>query len=129
MKKALVLTAIVCFSLLTAKAQLTNSKWKGVLKIPNDNGDLMATPVTWDFSNDTATVSYDNGNVPDVMTYKVEKNAISFKKVSGNVPCDNDMVLVCSFEIKNDQLFLKQIQDACKARATVDVSQPFDRVK
>jgi len=108
---------------------LANSIWRGIIKLPTEGGELVPVPITFNFSKDTAAIIYDNGNTPEVMTYQVEKNTISFKKVSGNVPCDSTTVMVVSYEIKNDQLFLKLIQDACKARAAADASQPFDRVK
>jgi hypothetical protein len=129
MKKALFLTAIICFSLIAAEAQLANTKWQGAIKIPSENGSLVTTPVTWIFQKDTASVNYNSGGDPDVMVYKVEKNIITFRKVSGNVPCDTVALLTCSYEIKHDQLFLTRIQDACTARAEADASQPFDRVK
>ena len=94
-----------------------------------DDGTLSPQGVIFAFQKDTASVSYDNGSAPDVMLYWTKNNMISFKKVSGDVPCDTTALLTCSYEIKNDQLFLKRIQDACKARAAADASQPFDRIK
>ena len=129
MKKTLLLTAIVCFSLLTVKAQLANTQWKGIIKIPTEGGEIRPFGVTWNFQQDTASLIYDLGITTDVMIYKAEKNTITFRKVSGDVPCDTTALLTCSYEIKNDQLFLNRTQDACKARAAVDASQPFSRVK
>lgn len=129
MKRTLLLAGIACFSLFTAKAQLANTKWKGTLKLPTQDGTLAPFGVTWDFQKDTASILYDSGNIPDVMVYWADKDMITFKKVSGSVPCDTAAVLTCSYQIKNDQLFLKQTQDACKVRSQVDASQPFDRVK
>jgi hypothetical protein len=129
MKKTLALAAVICLSLLTAHAQLANSKWKGIIKIPAEDGTLQSMGVTWSFQKDTTTVTYDNGMQPDVMLFKDDKTTVSFRKVTGGVPCDTTALLTCSYQIKNDQLLLKMIQDACVARSHADASAPFDRVK
>jgi len=129
MKKIIALTSILCSFLLAANAQLENTQWKGTIKLPTREGDMAAVKVTWDFQKDTMKVIYDNGMPTDVMTYKMEKGTVTCLKVSGSVPCDNQTPCLCAFQIKNDQLFISRIQDACKARASADISQPFDRVK
>ncbi len=53
MKKTLLLAAITCFSLLTAHAQLANTRWKGTIKIPSDDGTLKPFGMTWIFLPDT----------------------------------------------------------------------------
>ena len=131
MKRTLLLVAIASLTLLTAHAQLANSKWKGIIKIPAQDGTLQPMGVTWSFQMDTTTITYDNGMQSDVMIYKADadKSTLTFRKVSGGVPCDTVALLTCSYQIKNDQLFLKMIQDACVARSHADASAPFDRVK
>ena len=130
MKKSFFVTAVVCFFLFTANAQLANTKWKGTLKIPGENGNLQPLPTTWSFQNDTLTIVYAVGGFPaDVMTYQEEKNIVSIKKVSGSVPCDNDAVGKFSYEIKGDQLLIRKIEDACTARGASDVSEPFTRIR
>jgi hypothetical protein len=129
MKRTLLLAAIACLSLLTANAQLANSKWKGVIKIPAQDGTLQPMGVTWSFQQDTTTITYDNGMQSDVMIFKDDKTTVSFRKLTGGVPCDTTALLTCSYQIKNDQLFLKMIQDACAARSHADASAPFDRMK
>jgi hypothetical protein len=131
MKKTALLTAFVCFSLLTAHAQLANTKWTGMVRIPTDStGTLRPYGVTWIFTSDTASMIYDIPEMgTEVMTYKTAKDKIMFKKVSGGVPCDTIAVLACSYAIKNDQLSLSRISDQCKPRGQADASQPFTRVK
>lgn len=134
MKKTALLAVIVCLSLLTAclttHAQLANTKWKGVINIPMENGSLQPFAVTWLFGMDTVRLIYDNASMEsDVMTYKESKGTIAFKKVSGGAPCDSSAVLSCTYEIKNDQLSFKRISDACEARSHADASQPLDRIK
>ena len=131
MKKITLLTSIVCLTVLTANAQLTNTKWKGMIRIPADSvGTLKPFGVTWAFTKDTATVTYDDNVMePEVMTYKTKGPQIMLKKVSGTVPCNNTDLLTCTYSIKNDQLFLTKVSDECVPRGHADASQPFDRLK
>ena len=131
MKKIALLTSIVCLTVLTASAQLTNTKWKGMIRIPADSiGTLKPFGVTWTFTKDTATMTYDDNVMePEVMTYKTKGPQIMLKKVSGTVPCNNTDMLTCTYSIKNDQLFLTKVSDECVPRGHADASQPFDRLK
>jgi hypothetical protein len=131
MKKIALFTTLVCLSVLTASAQIANSKWKGMIRIPADSvGTLKPFGVTWVFSKDTATVTYDDNVMePEVMTYQTKGLQIMLKKVSGTVPCNNTDLLTCTYAIKNDQLFLTKVSDDCVPRGHADASQPFDRVK
>ena len=43
----------------------------------------------------------------------------AIQKVSGGVPCDASEVGKFSYEIKNDQLLITKIEDACKVRGAV----------
>jgi hypothetical protein len=131
MKKIALFTSLVCLSVLTAGAQIANTKWKGMIRIPADSlGTLKPFGVTWVFSKDTATVTYDDNVMePEVMTYKAAGGKLMFKKVSGSVPCNNTDLLTCGYTIKNDQLLLTKVSDDCVPRGHADASQPFDRVK
>jgi hypothetical protein len=131
MKKTALLTAIICFSLLTASAQLANTKWKGTIRIPADSiGTLRPFTVNWVFGNDTAWMTYDDPEMgTEVMAYKADKSQIMFRKISGGVPCDTIAILTCSYMIKNDQLSFNMVSDQCKPRSHADASQPFTRVK
>jgi hypothetical protein len=131
MKRTFVLTIIASCFLFVANAQLANTKWKGVIRIPVDSlGTLRPFGVTWVFTKDTASVLYDDNTMePEVMTYKTAGSNIMLRKVSGSVPCNTTDLLTCTYSIKNDQLLFKMVSDECKARAHADASAPFDRVK
>jgi hypothetical protein len=130
MKRIFVSAVIICLSVLSAKAQLANTKWEGPIKIPMEAGKMQEFQTTWDFGQDTLTVTYAGGTLPtDVMVYSEENKVVTIRKVSGGVPCDNSAVGKVSYEIKNDQLFIGKISDACAARGAADVSQPLSRVK
>jgi hypothetical protein len=76
------------------------------------------------------TMVYPLGKLPtDVMTYTEKDNIISLKKVSGGVPCNNNAIGKYSYEIKNDQLFITKIEDACLARGSVDISEALVKMK
>jgi hypothetical protein len=129
MKKSILLTAVVFFTLLGAKAQLANTKWQGSIKIPMQDGVMTPFATVWEFKQDTIIVTYAMGKLPtDVMSYTEDKGVISIRKVSGGVPCDNDAVGKFSYEIKNSQLFIHKLEDACDARGHADVSAPLDKV-
>jgi hypothetical protein len=130
MKKELFLTTVVSLILLSANAQLAGTKWQGTIKIPMDNGVMQPFQSTWYFQNDTLTVVYEGGKLlPDVMAYTEDKNIVTVHKISGGVPCDNTAAGKISYSIKNDQLFITRISDACPARGSADLSQPLDKLK
>ncbi len=130
MKKTALLTVITCLTMFMAKAQLDNTKWQGTMKLPMQGGKMVDFQATLEFHQDTLTVTYAGGNLPqDVMVYSGDKNVFTIRKVSGGVPCDTAALGKVGYEIKNDQLFVKQLGDACAARGAADLSQPFTRVK
>ena len=131
MKKIFLLTTIIGSFLISAQAQLANTKWHGTIKIAARNGSLVPMETTWDFHQDTLYVIYTAGALPtDVSAYSEDNNkVISVHKVSGGVPCELSDIGKYSYEIKNDQLFITKISDACAVRGAADISQSFDRVK
>jgi len=86
--------------------------------------------VVCSFQNDTMSMAYVLGKLPtDIMVYTEKDNVLSVRKVSGGVPCSDTQIGKYSYEIKNDQLFLTKIEDACAARGGADISQVFIRMK
>ena len=84
----------------------------------------------WNFGSDTLTVSYLAGTLPtDVMAYSESNGVISLHKVTGGIPCDGEAIGKYSYEVKADKLYIRKVEDACEVRGSVDVSQPFDKVK
>jgi hypothetical protein len=130
MARPVVLALVGMLCLFTAKAQLANTKWKGPIKVPMEGGTMTELQTTWIFQQDTLTIVYaDRTMTSDVMTYREDNKTITIRKVSGGVPCSNDAVGKYSYAIKNDQLLITKVEEACTARNDGDVSQPFDRVK
>jgi hypothetical protein len=129
MKKIPLLIAIISLFAFTAKAQLVNTKWQGTIKLPMQGG-MVDFQTVWNFQKDTLSVEYTGGKLlTDVMTYSEDnKKIVTIRKVSGGVPCDNNDAGKFSYEIKDDQLFLTKIEDACAARGAADVSEPLKKV-
>ncbi len=130
MRKMLLSAAILCLSFFAAHAQLAGTKWGGTIKIPMQDGQLHPFAVVCSFQNDTMSMVYVLGKLPtDLMVYSEKDNILSVRKVSGGVPCDNTQIGKYSYEIKNEQLFLTKIEDACAARGAADISQAFVKMK
>ncbi len=103
--------AIFCM-MSAATAQLSNTKWKGVI---NSNGEL---PVVWTFKKTSVDViSLPDSTLVESMTYKTASGFLFITKVNGTSECDNSTVGKYSYKIKKDSLFLKPIDDACSQRS------------
>lgn len=94
------------------KAQLTNSKWKGVLKLDNP------VNVTFDFGKDTLTVlNLDQNTVLETMTYTSTPSTFTLTKVSGQSDCESSTVGKYKYQIKGKTLLMTLDEDACNDRA------------
>jgi hypothetical protein len=122
--KTLFLSTVLLFTGVLAKAQLQNTKWTGVMRIPDE------TKVILEFKTDTVNmIVVEQGMVGETMTFAVKDSIISLAKTSGNSPCNPGDAFKIKFSIKGDQLFLSNITDPCDARAQAWTDQPLTRVK
>ena len=131
MKKIPLLITIFSLSVFTAAAQLANTEWQGTIRLPMQDGKMVDFQTRLEFSRvDTLTIVYTGGKLlSDVMTYSEDNNKIiTIRKVSGGVPCENSEVGKFSYALKDGQLLLTKIEDACAARGAADVSQPLKKV-
>jgi hypothetical protein len=124
MKKNLtVLFFILFFATPAIHAQLTNTKWKGIL---NMDGQV---PVIWQFDKDTVQVfNISDSSLVEKMTYKTEPGFLLFTKVNGISSCDNNTIGKYKFDIRSDSLFVIPFEDACFDRSSAissDIS-PID---
>ena len=124
MKKNL-LVLIAVFGLLgSAKAQLTNTKWKASFNVPSPVECLL------DFKKDTVVLLIAADSTPfETMKYSVEKNIITIEKLSGGSPCDYQVAGKYKFEIKDDKLQISLVDDACNDRAGAWPTEPLVKVK
>ena len=128
MKKVILLMVIGCFMLTTGTAQLANTKWKGEMGIPQGEGmPPEMTAVIWDFRPDTVIVHFPEGGEDEVMTYGVENNIMTIKKVSGSSQCEEGSTAKYKFRIEGNQFFITLVQDSCAGRSAIDFSKPYTK--
>lgn len=113
MKKIIFVMMAVIIGI-SANAQLTNTKWKGVLQLENE------TDVVFDFRTDTleAVLVEDNSTL-ELMQYSVKDDVLSIQKISGQSTCSETSVARYKFEMKDDSLVLTLIEDECSDRSSV----------
>jgi len=94
------------------KAQLANSKWKGVLKLDNP------VNVTFDFGKDTLTVvNLDDNSVIETMIYTATSSAFTLTKISGQSDCESSATGKYKYQIKDNSLLMTVDEDTCNDRA------------
>lgn len=105
----LLLTMLSC----SIKAQLANTKWKGILKLEND------VNVRFDFGKDMLVVkNLDEGKLIETMTYKATKSTFTLLKVSGQSDCDSSTPGKYKYSIKGNVLSISLIEDTCEDRSS-----------
>ena len=127
MKKLSFLLAISFMSIITAKAQLANTKWEGQIALPDGNGQLSPpVAVIWTFTKDTLTVTFPDAS-EEVMTYTTNNDMLLIKKVSGTSPCDAGTAGKYQFQVKDDMFSIKVVEDECEGRSHIDYSRPLHK--
>lgn len=123
-KPGAILFATIFCVISAATAQLSNTKWKGVI---NSNGEL---PVVWTFKKTSVDViSLPDSALVESMTYKTASGFLFVTKVNGTSDCDNSTVGKYSYRIKKDSLFLKPIDDACTQRSEAISDKALIKIK
>jgi len=128
MKKTFFLTAIICFLVATANAQLRNTKWSGIANLLQSDKSLVSVGITWDFGKDTVYVLFAGGGEPEVLTYTIKKDIITMAKVTGGSPCEKGAEGKLKFQIKDDNLYLTQVKSDCEAFSKALDGKPFIKV-
>lgn len=123
MKKVfLILSAFFVFT--ASKAQLGNTKWKGTLETDTKIN------VVFEYGADTLKVNRaEDGENIETMTYTVKDSIITVKKVSGISDCNASGPGKYSFQIKDDNLLIKLVSDACDNRSGVLNNSKYTKVK
>ena len=112
MKKSLFCLLTITLISGSIKAQLANSKWKGVLKLDNP------VNVTFNFGKDTLTVfNLDENTILETMTYTATPSTFTLKKISGQSNCESSNPGKYKYQIKAKSLQMTVIEDACNDRA------------
>ena len=114
MKKVLLCLLSVSLISVAAKAQLSNSNWKGVIKTDNNIN------VTFDFGKDTLTVkNLDDNSTIEKMIYAMKDSTFTIQKISGQSDCDNSTIGKYLFQVKDNTLTIILVADACNDRSPV----------
>ena len=112
MKKSLLCLLTITLLSGSIKAQLANSKWKGVLKLDNP------VNVSFNFGKDTLTVlNLDENTVLETMIYTSTSSKFTLKKISGQSDCESSTVGKYKYQIKGKSLVMTVDEDACNDRA------------
>ncbi len=124
MKKTALLTVITCFLFAGAKAQLTNTKFKGTVQMESP------TDIVWSFEKDTSRVyTKTDSMMIETMLYKLDKDVLSLTKAYGTSPCDMTVVGKYKIELKDDKMTLTLIEDACNDRANAINGTSYTKIK
>ena len=76
-------------------AQLKNTRWEGAIKGDNPRNAML------DFKKDTLILyAASNNEIVETMTYTINGNTFTVKKVEGQSDCDNTIPMKYRFEIK-----------------------------
>lgn len=112
MKKSLFCLLLLTVLSCSLKAQLANTKWKGILKLEND------VNVQFGFGKDTLVVrNLDDGSLIETMTYTATKSSFTLTKISGQSDCDGSTPGKYNYAIKGDVLSISLLDDACEDRS------------
>ncbi len=110
--KKIILFTLLCFAFVFANAQLTNTKWKVTLAIPD------SAEVIFDFRTDTVeALTVADSESLETMIYTVQDTILTFENISGRSECDDTVIGKYKFEMKDDEMFLALIEDNCADRA------------
>ena len=111
MKKSLFCLVLLTLAAGSIKAQLANTKWKGILKLDDP------VNVSFDFGKDTLTVlNLDAGEIIETMTFKATNSTFTLTMVSGQSDCDNSTTGRYSYSINDNTMTITLIEDACEDR-------------
>ena len=125
MKRKVILLAAITLVVLSAHAQLSGTKWKGMLKVPDPMQTLL------DFKNDSLVDVYnaDENALVESMVYKVKDTLLSFRKISGSSPCDDTSYGKYKITWKDGKFVIALIDDPCDVRAGAFTSEPWEKIK
>ncbi len=111
MKKIFILTLISITSF-TVNAQLSNTKWKGVLNIQSGMNTV------FNFSKDTLKVlNADSNESLETMKYSTTDSLLTLQKLYGQSQCDTSTRGVYKYQINNNEMTLTLVSDNCPDRA------------
>ena len=109
--RKIMLLILVLSATISVNAQLSNTKWKGVLNIQG------GMDVVFNFSNDTLDVINSENESLETMKYSTKDSLITFTKLYGSSQCDTSTPGVYKFEITGNEMTLSLFSDSCFDRS------------
>ena len=122
MKKILILIIVIALSA-SVKAQLANTSWKGNFSVP-DPAEMVLQ-----FKTDTVLLNYPYGTTLETMSYKINNDTLTLRKMSGQSDCGYSKDAVYKIEIKNKKLTLSAISDDCVVRVDAWPSEGLEKIE
>jgi hypothetical protein len=122
-------TLVICFFIVSVKAQLTHTKWTGTANILREDKSIAQAKITMIFGKDSLNVLFEGGSTPEVLTYKATDDVISLVKVSGDSPCEIGTWLKQKYQIKGNILHISVGQSKCEAYVNALVGSSFEKVE
>jgi hypothetical protein len=123
MKRIYLIAVLSFFTIANTYAQLQNTKWQGMLMIPD------GTECYVEFRQDTATIStLKNNSLVEEMKYSIKSDTITFFKISGISPCDEGSPGIYKYRINDNTLLLTLISDECDVRANSGMTEGLTRI-
>lgn len=122
MKTFFLLVVVFAFAL-GASAQLENTKWKGMAKVPEP------FDCVFDFRKDTVLLKGNGVHVIETMMYRLNGDTLMLKKIDGKSPCTLESEGYFKIVSKGDSFELILLKDDCAGRAEAFVGVPWVRVK
>jgi hypothetical protein len=124
MKKNIVFSLVLILFVSAVNAQLTDTKWKNFMNIPEPIESFMH------FKKDTVLLSVAaDGTLVETMTYTINKDTLRLTKISGMSPCGDNVIGLYRIEIKDEKLTIIPISDDCSDRANAFKPEAWTREK
>ncbi|MFM9908706.1 MAG: hypothetical protein ACKVOW_05140 [Chitinophagaceae bacterium] len=124
MKKILSLLLISVSIVFVGNAQLTDSKWRSTMNIPQPVETFLH------FKKDTLLLSVvADGSLVETMVFSISKDTLKLTKVSGMSPCQDNIIGLYRFEMKEDKLTITPLSDDCPERSSAFNAEPWTREK
>lgn len=120
--KTAILFLFIFLGTKTINAQIQNTSWKGVFNVPSPQACVL------EFKTDTAIITLE-GDVLETSMITIKGDTLTFQKLSGNSPCDTDIIGIYRFKVKDDKLTITVIDDGCNERAMAIPEEPLTVVK
>jgi hypothetical protein len=122
--KQSILLLLLFTAVISAKAQLSNSNWKGTIQ-----GD-QTIDVVFHFNNDTLKVeNIGEASTLEVLTYAAKDSIVTFQKVYGQSECDTIAIGHYKYTISKDEIAFTLVEDACEQRSAVLNNSKWTKVQ